>query len=129
MPARNWARPPNMAANGASASGDFGVPHQPARFEATMKVAPANPARPRIYGAAIGCRNTRAGKPSCSPATLASAVRLLSSSELIIHSSRRKYLVVRGTTMRWVQTSIEAACPEQTSFFDEVCVVGRAHEV
>src|SRR5919199_2139344 len=37
MPARNWASPPNIAANGASASPDSGVPHQPARFEATMK--------------------------------------------------------------------------------------------
>src|ERR687887_831584 len=123
MPARNCASPPNMAANGARASGEAGVPHQPARFEATINVAPANPARPRIDGAAIGCRNTRAGKPSCSLATPASAVRLLSSSELIIHSSRRKYLVIRGTTLRRVQTSIEA------SFFDEVRVVGRAHEV
>src|ERR671934_2769216 len=64
MPARNCARPPNIAANGASASGDLGVPHQPARFEATMNVAPANPASPRIDGAAIGCRNTRVATPS-----------------------------------------------------------------
>src|SRR5919198_6245186 len=98
MPARNWASPPNIAANGASASPDSGVPHQPARLEATMNVAPAKPARPRIDGAAIGCRNTRAGKPSRSALRPASAVRLLSSSELICHSSHRDYLVVRGTS-------------------------------
>src|SRR5919201_2017288 len=63
MPAMNWATPPNIAANGASASGDFGVPHQPARFDATMNVAPAKPASPRIEGAAIGCRNTRVATP------------------------------------------------------------------
>jgi hypothetical protein len=57
MPARNCASPPNIAANGAR--GDVGVPHQPARFEATMNVAPAKPASPRMDGAAIGCRNTR----------------------------------------------------------------------
>src|SRR5438105_2660155 len=63
IPARNCARPPNMAANGASASGDFGVPHQPARLEATMNVAPAKPASPRIEGAAIGWRNTVVENP------------------------------------------------------------------
>src|ERR687888_644955 len=64
IPARNWARPPNIAANGASASPDVGVPHQPAMFDATMKVAPAKPKRPRIDGAAIGCRKTRVATPS-----------------------------------------------------------------
>src|ERR671936_2416919 len=72
MPAMNCATPPNIAANGASASGDFGVPHQPARFDATMNVAPAKPASPRIEGAAIGCRKTRVATPfmgaSCTPA-------------------------------------------------------------
>src|ERR671931_1731285 len=80
IPARNCARPPNMAANGASASGELGVPHQPARFDATTNVAPANPARPRIDGAAIGCRNTRVATPSVDPATLAEAVARRSSS-------------------------------------------------
>src|SRR5919206_1805040 len=87
MPARNCARPPNMAAKGASASGDCGVPHQPARFDATMKVAPANPARPRIDGAAIGCRNTRVpNDPFVDSLTPAEAVALLSSSVLILAS-------------------------------------------
>src|SRR5919198_4553017 len=86
MPARNCASPPNMAANGASASGDFGVPHQPARFDATMKVAPANPARPRIDGAAIGCRNTRVPNPFDDSGTPAEAVARLSSSVLILAS-------------------------------------------
>src|SRR5881398_1134377 len=54
MWARNCARPPNMAANGASTRPEVGVPHQPARLDATMKVAPAKPKRPRIDGAAIG---------------------------------------------------------------------------
>src|SRR5919204_272252 len=52
-----------MAANGASASGECDVPHQPARFDATMNVAPAKPASPRIDGAAIGCSTTRVLKP------------------------------------------------------------------
>src|SRR5919204_402464 len=78
MPAMNCARPPNMAANGASASGDCGVPHQPARFDATMKVAPANPARPRIDGAAIGCRNTRVPNPFDDSGTPAAAAPPLS---------------------------------------------------
>jgi hypothetical protein len=64
MPARNWARPPNIAANGASASPDVGVPHHPAMFEATMNVAPAKPKRPRTDGAAIGWSTTRVPTPS-----------------------------------------------------------------
>src|ERR671934_2132673 len=84
MPARNWATPPNIAANGASASGDFGVPHQPARFDATMKVAPAKPARPRIDGAAIGCRKTRVATPFMGASgTPAEATRRRSSIVLI----------------------------------------------
>src|SRR5437764_12907708 len=59
----NCASPPNIAANGARASGDVGVPHQPARLDATMNVAPANPARPRMDGAAIGCKKTRVATP------------------------------------------------------------------
>src|ERR671937_2736354 len=82
MPAMNCATPPNIAANGANASGDFGVPHQPARFDATMKVAPAKPASPRIDGAAIGWRKTRVAKPF-DPVTPAEAVARRSSSELI----------------------------------------------
>ena len=35
------------------------VPYQPTRYAVTMKVAAENPNRPRIDGAAIGCRNTR----------------------------------------------------------------------
>src|ERR671937_1704302 len=91
MPARNWARPPNMAANGASASGDFDVPHQPARFEATMKVAPAKPASPRIDGAAIGCRKTRVPNPFADSVTPAEAVALRSSSVLILASFTTDY--------------------------------------
>src|ERR671922_459826 len=91
MPAMNWASPPNMAANGASASGDFGSPHQPARFEATMKVAPANPASPRIDGAAIGCRNTRVPNPFADSLTPAEAVALRSSSVLILASFTTDY--------------------------------------
>src|ERR671930_1603608 len=86
MPAMNCARPPNMAAKGASASGECGVPHQPARFDATMNVAPANPARPRIDGAAIGCRNTRVPNPFDDSGTPAEAVARLSSSVLILAS-------------------------------------------
>src|SRR5919198_2532 len=67
IPARNWARPPNIAAKGASARPDWGVPHQPARFDATMKVAPAKPKRPRIDGAAIGWRKIRVATPSFNP--------------------------------------------------------------
>src|SRR5918911_2913367 len=89
IPAMNCATPPNIAANGASASGDFGVPHQPARFEATMKVAPAKPASPRIDGAAIGWRKTRVPKPFADSLTPAEAVALLSSSVLILASLQR----------------------------------------
>src|SRR5919204_4589125 len=94
-----------MAANGASASGDFGVPHQPARLEATMKVAPAKPARPRIEGAAIGCRKTRAGNRSGSALTPASALRLVSSSELIRSLLSSRYIVVRDTSPETSETS------------------------
>src|SRR5690348_16252930 len=85
----NCASPPNIAANGASASGESGVPHQPARFEATTNVAPANPASPRIDGAAIGWRTTRVAKPfrdSCTPAV---AMSRRSSSVLILPSLYR----------------------------------------
>src|SRR5919201_3431848 len=86
MPAMNCARPPNMAAKGANASGELGVPHQPARFDATMNVAPANPASPRIDGAAIGCRNTRVANPFVDSFTPAEAVARRSSSVLILAS-------------------------------------------
>src|ERR687888_1603219 len=89
MPARNCARPPNIAANGARASGELGVPHQPARFDATMNVAPANPARPRIEGAAIGWRNTRVPNPFVDSFTPAEAVARRSSSVLILASLQR----------------------------------------
>src|ERR687887_2409358 len=89
MPARNCARPPNIAANGARASGELGVPHQPARFDATMNVAPAKPARPRIEGAAIGWRKTRVPNPFDDSFTPAEAVALLSSSVLILASLQR----------------------------------------
>src|SRR4051794_25314590 len=59
IPARNCARPPNVAANGKRTAGPAGPPYQPARYAATMKVAPAKPNSPRIDGAAIGCRKTR----------------------------------------------------------------------
>src|SRR3954454_9226070 len=94
MPAMNCARPPNIAANGASASGDCAVPHQPARFEATMNVAPAKPASPRIDGAAIGCRTTRGARPlreSCTPAV---AISRRSSSVLILSLLTSDYDVV-----------------------------------
>src|SRR5919201_6744365 len=84
----NCARPPNIAAKGASASGELGVPHQPARFDATMKVAPANPASPRIDGAAIGCRTTRVPNPSIESRTPVSAIARRSSSVLISPSFR-----------------------------------------
>src|ERR671937_175248 len=89
IPAMNCARPPNMAAKGASASGELGVPHQPARFDATMKVAPANPARPRIEGAAIGCRTTRVPNPFDDSFTPAEADARRSSSVLILASIQR----------------------------------------
>src|SRR5436190_17675881 len=76
-----------MAANGANTSPDVGVPHQPARFEATMNVALAKPARPRIDGAAIGWRKTRGrAKPSSQAAssTPAKAFARRSSSVLIL---------------------------------------------
>src|ERR687888_2635996 len=95
MPARNCASPPNMAANGASANGDFGVPHQPARLEATMNVAPAKPASPRIDGAAIGCRKTRVPKPFGDSLTPAEAVARRSSSVLISPSFPTDYDVLR----------------------------------
>src|ERR671939_234559 len=91
MPAMNCARPPNMAANGASASGECGVPHQPARFDATMNVAPANPASPRIDGAAIGCRTIRVPNPFADSVTPAEAVALRSSSVLILASFATDY--------------------------------------
>src|SRR5919198_1036645 len=96
MPAMNCAKPPNMAAKGASASGECGVPHQPARFDATMKVAPANPASPRIDGAAIGCRTTCVPNPFVDSLTPGEAVALLSSSVLILASLQRTtiYLLV-----------------------------------
>src|SRR5579875_2763129 len=59
MPARNCASPPKTAANGNMYTSEVALPYQPARLAATMKVAPAKPNRPRIDGAAIGCRNTR----------------------------------------------------------------------
>src|ERR671935_1069385 len=89
MPAMNCARPPNMAAKGANASGELGVPHQPARFDATMNVAPANPARPRIEGAAIGWRNTRVPNPFDDSFAPAEAVARRSSSVLILVSLQR----------------------------------------
>src|ERR671929_159987 len=89
MPAMNCATPPNIAANGARASGELGVPHQPARFDATMNVAPANPARPRIEGAAIGCRKTRVATPFDDSFTPAEAVARRSSSVLILASLQR----------------------------------------
>src|ERR671938_1772303 len=89
MPARNCASPPNIAANGASASPDWGVPHHPARFDATMKVAPAKPARPRIDGAAIGCNITRVAKPFVESCTPAEAMTRRSSRVLIETSLQR----------------------------------------
>src|SRR5919201_3583410 len=91
MPAMNCARPPNMAAKGANARGDVGVPHQPARFDATTNVAPANPASPRIDGAAIGCRKTRVPNPFADSVTPAEAVALRSSSVLILASFTTDY--------------------------------------
>src|ERR671931_859392 len=64
MPARNWASPPKNMANGNRNCGEPLVPYQPARLAATMKVAPANPYRPRIEGAATGWSTTRVGTPS-----------------------------------------------------------------
>src|ERR1043165_4544953 len=52
--------PPAATANGKINSGDFAFPYQPTRLAVTMKVPAANPYRPRIDGAAIGCRKTRA---------------------------------------------------------------------
>src|SRR5438874_6361241 len=59
MPAMNCARPPNVAANGARYGVDVSLPHQPARCDATIRVAPAQPNGPSTDGAAIGCRTTR----------------------------------------------------------------------
>src|SRR5919206_1406705 len=59
MPARNCATPPNASANGHSSPGVFALPYHPARCAATANVAAANPYRPRIDGAAIGCSTTR----------------------------------------------------------------------
>src|SRR3954463_15227624 len=94
MAAMNCARPPNIAANGASARGDCGVPHQPARFDATMNVAPAKPASPRIEGAAIGCRTTRVAKPSRDSCTPAVAISRRSSSVLMPYLLTSDYDVV-----------------------------------
>src|SRR5919198_6766244 len=66
---------------------------------------PANPASARIEGAAIGCRNTRAGNRSGSALRPASAVRLLSSSELIRSLLSLRYLVVRDTSSKTSETS------------------------
>src|SRR5689334_23456748 len=52
--------PPAATANGKINSGDFAFPYQPTRLAVTMKVPAANPYRPRIDGAAIGCKKTRA---------------------------------------------------------------------
>src|SRR3954470_20398334 len=46
--------PPNAAANGNRYWADVGLPYQPARLAATMKVAPEKPNSPRTDGAAIG---------------------------------------------------------------------------
>src|SRR4051812_44897862 len=64
MPARNWARPPNVAANGNRKTPEPASPYQPARLADTMNVAAANPNRPRIDGAAIGCRTMRVRSPT-----------------------------------------------------------------
>src|SRR5919109_4151605 len=87
MPAVNCASPPNMAANGASARPDSGVPHQPAMFDATMNVAPAKPNRPSTDGAAIGWRMTLVATPS--RAMSSSVWRRLSLIVLDIRSSLR----------------------------------------
>src|SRR5919201_6361693 len=97
MPAMNCASPPNIAANGASASGDCGVPHQPARFEATMNVAAANPASPRIDGAAIGCRNTRVPNPFDASLTPVKAVVRRSSSVLMWPPFQRTTMYLRSS--------------------------------
>src|SRR5262245_52488197 len=61
-PAVNWASPPRTAANGNRNRGDVVVlPYQPARFAATMNVAPAKLKRPSTLGAATGCRKILAG--------------------------------------------------------------------
>jgi len=58
MPAANWARPPKKAANGKTYRSVFDPPYHPAMWAATISVAPADPNRPRMDGAAIGCRKT-----------------------------------------------------------------------
>lgn len=63
-PAANWARPPNVAANGNRYCGVPASPYQPAMCAATISVAPAKPNSPRIDGAAIGVSTIRAGIPS-----------------------------------------------------------------
>src|SRR6185437_6558660 len=55
-----WAIPPAATANGKISSGDLAFPYQPTRFAVTMNVPAAKPYSPRMDGAAIGCRNTRA---------------------------------------------------------------------
>src|SRR3954451_4677856 len=105
IPATNCARPPNIAANGARIRPDAGDPHQPAMFDATMKVAPANPARPRTEGAATGGRKTRGGaKPSAQSAASepASAVLRRSSSvamvvQLLSIASRSILIALRSS--------------------------------
>src|SRR5947199_10819788 len=52
--------PTAEVANGKISSGDFPLPYQPTWCAVTMNVATANPYKPRIDGAAIGWRNTRA---------------------------------------------------------------------
>src|SRR5919204_1647132 len=99
MPAMNCATPPNIAANGASASGDFGVPHQPARFDATMNVAPAKPARPRIDGAAMGWRKMRVASPSAPGDSWTPAVATLLRSSIVLMSPLPSSGVVYRTTI------------------------------
>src|SRR5581483_11914619 len=57
--ARNWANPPKIIAKGNKYDALPAPPYHPARLAATMNVAPANPYRPKIDGAAMGCKLMR----------------------------------------------------------------------
>src|SRR5436853_5921091 len=98
IPAMNWAIPPKTAANGASTSGVVEwFPYHPATFAATMNVAAAKPNRPRIDGAAIGCKKILVAKPSAAPSTPAIATARRSSIVLMFHllGLRENYIAVR----------------------------------
>jgi hypothetical protein len=84
MPAMNCATPPKIAANGQSVPFVLTPPYAPVRCNATMKVAAANPYRPRTDGAANGCSITRGRANPSSHSLPRSTVTTLRASLVLI---------------------------------------------